>query len=94
MFYNRILLMCALKAHINFHFWKKNFSRIEKVMITFSIPEKIFLKIENLMCAFRVHINRTLLYNITTKSLRTCRYLIGYPTNNLTNVEHRESRIP
>ena len=37
---------------------------------------------------------KKMFYNITTKSLRTCRYLIGYPTNNLTNVEHRESRIP
>ena len=29
-------------------------------MTTFSIPEKIFLKIESLMCALRAHINRTL----------------------------------
>ena len=29
-------------------------------MITFSIPEKIFLKIESLMCALRAHVNRTL----------------------------------
>ena len=27
-------------------------------MIAFSIPEKMFLKIENLMCALRTHINR------------------------------------
>ena len=49
--------MCALRAHINFHFWKKNFSGIEKVMTVFSIPKKIFLKIENLMCALKAHIN-------------------------------------
>ena len=29
-------------------------------MTTFSILEKIFLKIENLMCALRVHVNRNL----------------------------------
>ena len=63
----RILLMCDLRAHINFHFWKKIFSRIEKVMIAFSIPKKIFLKIESLMCALRAHINRSL--NIMSKSL-------------------------
>ena len=51
--------MCALRTHINFHFWKNFFSRIEKVMTAFSIPEKMFLKIESLMCALRAHINRT-----------------------------------
>ena len=54
--------MCALRAHINFHFWKKNFSRIEKVMTIFSTLDKIFLKIKSLMCALRAHINRILLY--------------------------------
>ena len=29
-------------------------------MTTFSIPEKMFLKIESLMCALRAHVNRTL----------------------------------
>ena len=29
-------------------------------MTTFSIPEKIFLKIESLMCVLRAHVNRTL----------------------------------
>ena len=54
--------MCALRAHIRFHFWKKNFSRIEKVMTAFSILEKIFLKIESLMCALSAHINQTHIY--------------------------------
>ena len=54
--------MCALRAHINFHFWKKIFSRIEKVVTAFSILEKMFLKIESLMCALRAHINRTHIY--------------------------------
>jgi len=40
---------------------EKNFSRIEKVITAFSIPEKMFSKIENLICALRVHINRTLI---------------------------------
>ena len=51
--------MCVLRAHINFHFWKKNLSRIEKVMTTFSIFNKMFSKIENLICALRAYINRT-----------------------------------
>ena len=54
--------MCALRVHINFHFWKKKISRIEKVMIAFSISEKMFLKIESLMCALRAHINWTHIY--------------------------------
>ena len=33
-------------------------------MIAFSIPEKMFLKIESLMCVLRAHINRTLYINI------------------------------
>ena len=44
-----ILIMCALRAHTYFYFWKKNFSRIEKVMATFSFPGKIFIKIKSLM---------------------------------------------
>ena len=54
--------MCALRAHINFHFWKINFSRIEKVMTIFSTLDKIFLKIKSLMCALRAHVNQTHIY--------------------------------
>ena len=36
------------------------FSRIEKIMTVFLIFEKIFLKIENLICTLRAYINRTL----------------------------------
>ena len=43
-------------------FIKKKFSRIEKVMIAFSIPEKMFLKIESLMYALRAHVNQSHLY--------------------------------
>ena len=55
----RILLICT---HINFYFWKKNFSKIEKVMTAFSISEKMFPRIESLMCVLKAHINRTLLF--------------------------------
>ena len=54
--------MCVLRAHNNFHFWKIFFSIIEKVLTTFSILEKMFLKVDSLMCALRAlraHINRT-----------------------------------
>ena len=40
---------------------KKNFSKIEKVLTAFSILEKMFPKMDGLMCALRAHINRTLL---------------------------------
>jgi len=54
----RILLMCALRAHINFYFWEFFFSRIKKVMTVFSISEKMFPKVESLICALKAHINR------------------------------------
>ena len=43
--------MCVLRAHNNFHFWKIFFSIIEKVLTTFSILEKMFPKVGDLMCA-------------------------------------------
>ena len=56
-----ILLMCALRAHIKLSVFRNIFSRIEKVMTAFLIPEKIFPKTKNLICTLRTHINRTLL---------------------------------
>ena len=53
--------MCALRAHINFHFLEKIVLSIEKVMTAFLIPKKMFQKIENLMCALRAYINQTLI---------------------------------
>ena len=52
--------MCALRAHIKLSVFRKNFSRIEKVMTVFSIPEKIFPKLDDLMCALRAHISKIL----------------------------------
>ena len=48
-------------------------------MTTFSIPKKIFLKIESLMCALRVHINRTQIKN----NEYTAPLLRAYLTHNL-----------
>ena len=47
--------MCALRVrvHNNSSFSEKNFSEIEKVLTTFSILEKIFPKIDDLMCSLR-----------------------------------------
>ena len=47
--------MCALRVrvHNNSSFLEKNFSEIEKVLTAFSIPEKIFQKINDLMCSLR-----------------------------------------
>ena len=36
--------MCALRAHIKFSIFRKNFLGIEKAVITFSILEKFFSK--------------------------------------------------
>ena len=52
--------MCALRAHIKSPIFGNIFLRIENVLTAFSIPEKMFSKIESLMCALREHINRTL----------------------------------
>ena len=68
----RILLMCALRAHNNFHFWKKNFSKIEKTVNTFLIPKKIFPKMNSLMCALRAHINRTHKFIVSRVGLGQC----------------------
>ena len=40
--------MCALKARIKFSVYENIFLKIEKVMTTFSILEKMFPKTENL----------------------------------------------
>ena len=45
----RILLMCALKTHIKSSIFRNIFLGIEKVLIVFSIFEKIFPKIYGLM---------------------------------------------
>ena len=39
--------MCVLRTHIKLSVFRNIFSRIEKVMTTFSIPEKMFPKTEN-----------------------------------------------
>ena len=54
----------SLGHTFNYIFWK-NFSRIEKVMITFSIFEKIFPKIKNLIYVLKTHINQTFLLGHT-----------------------------
>ena len=40
----KVWLMCTLRAHIKFSIFRNIFSGIEKVIITFSILEKIFSK--------------------------------------------------
>ena len=56
--------MCALRAHIKLSVFKNIFSRIEKVITAFSIPEKMFPKTESLMCALRAHISKILLFKV------------------------------
>ena len=51
--------MFAYEADINFHFGKKKFLIIEKVMTNFSIFKKMFAKLEKLTCGIRLRINQT-----------------------------------
>ena len=52
--------MCALRVrvHNNSSFLEKNFSKIEKVLTAFSILEKMFPKIDDLMCSLRHTLTR------------------------------------
>ena len=65
-FTNRIFLMCTLRAHNNFHFFKKFSQELKKYWQFFSISEKLFLKMNNLICALRIYIN-LILTNIWRK---------------------------
>ena len=47
--------MCALRAHIKLSIFRNIFSGIEKVVITFSIFEKIFPKMEINVCPKGTH---------------------------------------
>ena len=51
--------MCALRVHNSKPILEKSLLKIEKVLITFSILNKNFPKMDLLMCALRAHINRT-----------------------------------
>ena len=51
--------MYALRAYNSILFLEKVLLKIEKVLTTFSIPNKIFPKTDLLMYAHRVYINRT-----------------------------------
>ena len=55
--------MCALRAHINKSIFGKDLLGIEKVVKTFSIPNKIFPKLVYYLCALRTHISK-IHYNI------------------------------
>ena len=52
--------MCALRAHINKSIFGKVLLRIEKVVKTFSIFDKLFPKLVSNLCALRAHINEIL----------------------------------
>ena len=50
--------MCILRAHIKSSIFRNIFSEIEKTINTFSIPKKMFLKMDGLMCALRAHVSK------------------------------------
>ena len=50
--------MCAVRAYIKSPIFGNIFSGIEKVLTTFSILEKMFPKLDDLMCALRTHISK------------------------------------
>ena len=51
-------------AHIKSPIFGNIFLRIENVLTAFSIPEKMFPKLDGLMCALRAHIKFSVFGNI------------------------------
>ena len=51
--------MCVLRTYNNIQFLEKVLLGIEKFLTAFSIPDKIFPKMNLLMYALRAYINRT-----------------------------------
>ena len=56
------MILLMFMAHIKPSIFRNIFLEIEKALPIFSIFEKIFLKMDCLMCAFRAYINRTHLF--------------------------------
>ena len=52
--------MCALRAHIKLSIFENFFSRIEKAVNIFLIPEKFFFQKWELVCALGAHISKIL----------------------------------
>ena len=50
--------MCALRAYIKLSNFENIFSKIKKVVNTFSISEKIFLNIGDLIYVLRTYISK------------------------------------
>ena len=71
-------IMCALRVrvHNNSSFLEKNFSEIEKVLTAFSIPEKIFQKINDLMCSLRHTLTGSIYIYIYIKNWRCQIHLV------------------
>ena len=76
--------MCALRAHIKPPIFGNIFLRIEKVLTAFSIPEKMFPKLEGLMCALRAHISKILSSN--QDCCQNCMKVHMYPANSVTYI--------
>jgi len=51
--------MCALMTYIKLSIYRNIFLEIEKIVITFSIPKKIFSQIKNLIYTLKIHVNPT-----------------------------------
>ena len=47
--------MCALRAHIKPPIFENIFLKIEKVLTVFSVTDKMFLKLDSLICALRTY---------------------------------------
>ena len=63
-----VRLMCVLRAHIKLSMFRNIFSKIKKIVSTFSISEKYFSKNEN-YCVFRTHINKIFFKKILIKKI-------------------------
>ena len=56
-------------SHIKLYIFGNIFSKIEKTINTFSIPKKMFLKIDDLMCVLRAHISKIIYIYLLNFSL-------------------------
>ena len=65
-----VRLMCVLRAHIKLSMFRNIFSKIKKIVSTFSISEKYFSKNEN-YCVFRYALAKS--FNVlNTPSMSRC----------------------
>ena len=69
--------MCVIRTHIKFFVFRNIFLGIKKVVIIFSIFEKIFPKTESLMCVLKAHISK-IQFIIKGKDMCLVKVIVGH----------------